>query len=511
MINMMYLVLTALLALNVSAEILNAFILIDESLKTTTESVEGKIADSYNRFVSAEIENPVKVKPLREKADLVLSESDKLIEMIGNLKLKMVKTADGEAGDPSNIQKKDNSSVGGQIMIFEGGGEELKKAINEYREFLIESVGGDTSMASNFNSILNTDDVESSNVPGEFIDWATANFDHLPLIAVTTLMTKMQSDVRNAESNTLTYLLSSIGADTFNFDAIEGIISAPTSYVAVGEPYSAEIFIAASESTKDPVIYMLSAPYDSTKYTEYKKTLTPMDTSQIKHGKGILNGSTGAPGIKSIYGFIDMKMPSGAYEAFPFESKYQVVVPSFAVSPTKMNVFYIGVNNPVEISASGVKGDIQASISSGSISGSNGAYMVKVKKAGDVTITVSADGSRLGTKKFRCKTVPSPTPSVGGKRGGSISKGELVAQNYVIAELDNFLFDLKFPVTGFDVTIIKGGFVETAKSSSTQITAKQKGLIRDLSRGDKVIFENIKARAPDGSIRELGSLIFTLR
>lgn len=517
MINMMYLVLTALLALNVSAEILNAFILIDKSIRATTENVQDKIESAHTAFVAAEKENEAKVKPWREKAESVSEKANELYDKIQALKIRMIEAADGEADEhhpEESVKKKDDNNVGGQIMLLEGEGENLKTAIEEFRAFLGEIAEGDSAMIRMIESNLSTDDIESTHGEGEKIDWVHANFDHLPLIAVISLMSKMQSDVRNVESNMMSYLLTKIDAASFKFDQIEGILKAPTSYVAVGEEYSAEIFIAASESTKKPEIYILNAPFDTATYKSGGyDDLTPMDSSQIQNGKGIFNGSTGAPGIKNVYGFIKMKTPAGTYEAYPFESKYQVVVPSFAVSPTKMNVFYIGVDNPVEISATGIKGDISASISKGSISPQGGGkYNVKVPPgATKVTVNVSADGSSLGRKEFRCKTVPDPVATVGGSRGGKISLASLSAQRYVVAELPNFDFDVKFLVTEFEVAGGSGSFTDTKKSNGNQLTQDQIGIIRGAKRGSKVYFENIKARGPDGTIRNLGSIAFTIQ
>lgn len=513
MINMMYLVLTALLALNVSADILNAFVLIDTSLRTSKESIEGKIGAAFTQFEAAEVENPVKVKPYREKADAVKEKADAVVEKIHELQVLLVQKADGPEGDPHHIKKKDDSNVGGEVMILNGEGENLKKLIDEYREFLIAEVGDSSSLAKGFRDILNTNDMKSSHGE-EMIPWVTGNFEHLPLIAVVTLMTKMQADIRNAESSMLSHLLTEIDAASLKFDKIAGVVSAPNSYLAIGEEYTAEIFTAAYESTKNPEIYLLNAPFDSAKYAagEYKD-IPKLDSTQIKDGKGVIKRTGGSAGTSNIYGFINMKMPSGVYEPYPFETKYQVVVPSFAVSPTKMNVFYIGVDNPVDISASGVRGEVSASISGGgSITPKGGgSYSVRVKKVGDVTITVNGDGSRLGSKTFRCKTVPDPVATVGGKKGGNISIASLKAQNYVMASLENFVFDLKFPVTAFTVSISSGGFNEDIPTTGAQIKPNQKALFNGLKRGSKVYFENIKCQAPDGGIRQLGSVGFTIQ
>ncbi len=514
MINMMYLVLTALLALNVSADILNAFVLIDSSLRTSKESMETKIKDSFTQFENAEAENPTKVKEWHEKAKLVDEKADELVEKINNLQMRLVIAGDGKDGDIHHIKAKDNSSVGGQVMVLEGGGEELKKLIDEYRQYLIDLAGGDsTSLAKNFNVILNTDDMHGTH-GDEVTPWITANFEHLPLIAVITLMTKMQADVRNTESSMLNHLLTEIDALTLKFDKIAGIISAPNSYLAVGEQYEAEIFTAAYESTKDPIIYILSAPFDSAKYASGGyKDLTPLDSSQIKDGKGIITRTGGSPGISNVYGYIEMKMPGDILEPYSFESKYQVVVPSFAVSATKMNVFYIGVDNPVAISASGVRGELSSSISGGgSITPKGGGlYNVRVKKQGKVNITVSADGSSLGSQLFRCKRLPDPAPFVGNKKAGRISLASLKAQGFLFAELVGSDFDAKFKIISFKVSVTAGAYVEEAISNSNKITATQKALYSGAKKGSKVFFEEIKCLAPDGGTRDLGSIVFTIQ
>ncbi len=186
--------------------------------------------------------------------------------------------------------------------------------------------------------------------------------------------------------------------------------------------------------------------------------------------------------------------------------------PIVTVFPIKTQVFYIGVDNPIEVNVLKTKGVVSVNVSQGLItSKGDGIYIVQVRNVGDATITIIVDGKIIGREIFRCKTVPDPVAFIGGKRGGKISKAPLLAQKYVVANLDNFVFDIKFPVVGFTVSATKDGFVEEISAKGNEITAEQKNLIRKLKSGDKVIFEHIKAQAPDGSIRNLGAVVWTLQ
>ncbi len=186
--------------------------------------------------------------------------------------------------------------------------------------------------------------------------------------------------------------------------------------------------------------------------------------------------------------------------------------PSFNIEVLKQQVFYIGVDNPIEISVLNTTGKITLAISNGKItSKGDGYYVANVKEVGTTTITISADGKIIGEKEFHCNTLPDPVASVGGKRGGSISKASLMAQKYVIAQLHNFCIDIQYPVVEFTVSAIKDGFLEEITSNSTIITTEQKALIKQLKSGDKVYFEDIRAQAPDGSIRALDVIVFRIK
>ncbi len=501
MINLMYLVLTALLALNVSAEVLTAFAKIEESIRKSTSIIEDKNADLYAKFEKLYQENPVKVKKWYGYAKEVQRRSDSLFNFIQDLKVEVVRAADGEEGDPTHIHKMDDNNVGGQVMILEGNGVKLKEAINEYKDYLKSII--DTSKAkkltASIDSTFNTKDVvgqDKSKVP-----WEVAMFEHLPLIAVVANMSKIQNDIRMTESSVISYLLAQVGAGEWKFNKLEPIVYSKKGYVLQGEPYEAQIFLAAYDTTQQPIIELS----DGTKLP-------------IENGKGVYKVNTSKVGVHTFSGVIKLKSPAtGEYVEFPFKGEFQVAAPSVAISPTKMNVFYVGVDNPVAITASGVPAD-KLSVKIGPIGSikkvGNGKYIVRVNRVGKTTVSVYANmdnqSRKLGSMEFRCKTVPDPKPRVGNLKPGPVAKAVLLAQQYVRAELENFVFDLKFPVVQFTVSATIGSFTDEETVKGSRINQRQKDIIKQLKPGQKVYFENIKAKAPDGSIRDLGTISFRI-
>lgn len=535
MIGMMYLVLTALLALNVSAEVLNAFELIDESLRTATSITESSIGDKAGEFEKAMEVNPKGTKKWFDASKELTAAADTLFNEIQHYKVKLITTLEGKSEEElieayesehgghgeggqhvaieKLLKKKDDNNVGGQIFILEGGGVHLKEYIDNYRNTLIQIIDYDTAQAAqsvkareamkrNINATLYTGKFLGHG--GDSVPWEVTHFEHLPAAGVVSLMSKMQGDVRNLQSQVYSFLLNQIGKTDMKFNKIEAIVNSPSSYVLRGQPYEASIFIAAYDSNATPEIIVNGSPIT------------------VENGRGVYNGNTSSVGPKSFSGVIKLlNKATGITKEYPFKSEYTVGEAAISVSPTKMNVFYIGVDNPVEVTASGVPSEkVRVSISTGSISKVSGNnYKVRVKRQGKVNIRVSAeiDGQvkSFGTREFRVKRVPDPVAVVGrdakNKRGGTIATTVLLAQPGVKAELENFDFDMRFTVTSFIVSATVRGFTEEYRSNSAAFTSQQKQLIRQVGSGKKVYIENIMARGPDGSTRKLGSIAFRLR
>ncbi len=217
-----------------------------------------------------------------------------------------------------------------------------------------------------------------------------------------------------------------------------------------------------------------------------------------------------------LKGIIKFKPVGGEETTEVFETTYEVAAPNLVVSPTKMNVFYRGVDNPVSISVSGYSDkDIRPSMSNGTLSKGSEGWIVKPGKDAEATISATVtnpDGTSktMTGMKFRVKNVPSPTPYFAGKsvNDETIKKTELTAAAGVIAKMIDFEFDLKFEVTEYRVTMIIGGTPIEKMTKGAAVSGDMKEMFQKAKPGQKVYIEGIKARGPDGTTRNLGSLSF---
>ncbi|HEX2934310.1 MAG TPA: gliding motility protein GldM [Bacteroidales bacterium] len=530
MIGMMYLVLTALLALNVSKDILNAFVLVEGGLSKTTENFVARNQIVYDQFSAMAISNPTKVKPWQDKALEVKSKADSLFNYIQQLKIEIIKKAEGQdtkavEGKKINgelIEAKDNTDIPAEIMYGSnnsGKGKDLKRMIEGYREFLI----GLTSDPEIVTSLKHT--LDTSNPPAkeglEARTWESEHFEGLPLIAVATIMAKMQGDVRNAESEIIQHLISQIEAGSFKFNKLEPTVIPNSNYVIRGNEYKAEVFLAASDTTQRPSIYVGQVERIKTAdgRDDYRM-VGRYDSLAIdpKTNKGIFKRPAGTLGTMKWGGLIQLKATDGSYIKRPFTAEYQVAEANAVVSPTKMNVLYIGVDNPISISVSGIPSDrIFATSTNGIIRRSGNSWVAIPRQPGNALIEVVADvygdGKKksMGAMEFRVKNIPDPIGKVAGRKGGAIDKGTLAAQMVVNADLEGFEFDAKFTVTEFTVSALVRGFNQEEISKSFKITSAQRDIISNLKKGEKVYFDNIKAVGPDGKPRELPTISFKIQ
>lgn len=181
-----------------------------------------------------------------------------------------------------------------------------------------------------------------------------------------------------------------------------------------------------------------------------------------------------------------------------------------AVEPVKMNVLYLGIDNPVKIAASGYDArDLTATVDNGKIIGENGEYIIQPGKLGTVTVTVSSNGKEIQKTTFRVKFIPDPAIAVAGKKGGDITKQELLNANDVVVVMDSDL-DISFDVVEFNVMTLKDGIVYEQKSNSNKITENQKEIIEKTSDGSSVYFQDINCKGPDGVVRRMPAIAFKI-
>ncbi|BAX80289.1 hypothetical protein ALGA_1930 [Labilibaculum antarcticum] len=501
MIGMMYLFLTAMLAINVSNEVLNAFTIIDNGLAKTIQTFEDKNESKYSEFENALDANPTKVQDSWDKANIIKSESNELSDLIDSLKHRIVKSADGIEYDMDNIESKDNLDVPAEIMIVLGQGERLRKSIDTYRNLVLSQIAEkDSTLRRAILKTLNTEKPKKQTKGDPNYSWESIQFSHTPLIGAITLLSKIQTDIRSTESDIVSYLFNQIEAESFKFNKLRAEVFSPSNYILKGDTYQAQVFLAAIDTTQNPKIVV-----------DRRGAITT-----FKDGRGIYSAKADQVGEVKWGGIITYKSPSGIETPYEFESSYIVAEPNVVVSATKMNVFYVGVDNPVSVSAPGFSSDrVRATMNNGRLIKKGDAYVARPKVAfKNAKVLVEAqfeDGWRpLRTVDFRVKPIPDPIAKVADLSGGKIKKNLLMAQTGVDAVMDNFDFDLKFKITAFTVSTLVKGFTVDQESRSDMFSTEQLRMFRNLKRSQKVYIEDIRAVGPDGVTRNLPTISFRI-
>ena len=528
MINMMYLVLTAMLALNVASEVLESFRIVDASLTQTLNNIKRKNDQIYDAFYAADQANHEKVGEWKAKADQVNKKTTDLITQIKDLKEQLVLASGGiplkqaqaeggvslssgepiivnSKGDTILIKKEDDLNTPSEIMIQKKKASDLKNNINEYRDFLASFMEKGSPLSENIIKQLDTSDPKINlKEGGEKKTWESLHFESKPLIAVITLLSKMQIDIQNAETNVISSLFSQIDAASFKFNRLGARILAKSTYVLEGDQFEAEIFLAAEDTTQQPEIFV-----GNTKLS-------------MRDGKGIYKATASQVGTFKWGGLIKYKNPEGNINSYPFEGEYQVGRPSVTISLTKMNVMYLGIANPIKVSVPGVASEnLEITVNNGRYE-KNGddffVYPAKLDitgKSTSISVVAKMNGEKrsMGSMPFRVKEVPPPVATIAGKNGGNLKKEELMAEDGIFAELKDFDFDLKFRVTQFDVTYSgAGGYVKTYSSKDNKFTSDQKDQFGKLTQGSLIFIDNIMAKGDDGQpARPLSPISFKIR
>ncbi|MEX2596979.1 MAG: gliding motility protein GldM [Salibacteraceae bacterium] len=531
MIGMMYLVLTALLAMNVSKDILDAFVVINEGLETTNKNFMAKNEFTYTQFEKAKANDPEKVIEFFNDAMKAKDLSDELYLHIEELKKYLIARTSGKGSieeveadslfELKNVDSKDNYDIPTLHLIggdptnpieAEWSAMELKGKIDNFRQELLYLFEDETERDA-LQLGLSTD-YSQKNASGVMEDWITANFYHLPLAAVVTNLSKIQADVRNAEADIIKAIYRNISADDFKFDTLAAKVIPRSTYVVQGDSFVADVIVAAFSTTQPPRMRLATEFNDTNDMPVYDK-FEDLDSTHVRVVDGAARYAIPATteGIKEWGGVIQIKGPDGSYRSFKVpRQSYTVAKPALVVSPTAMNVFYRGLDNPVEVSVAGIPTDkLEIAISNASKSGSNGDFKVRPGSGQQCVVTVSAEingkKQNFGKKEFRVKNVPDPKPYFGGKSGSdNIPQRDLLAAGGIIAKMENFEFDLRFDIVSYVVSAtIRGKVVEEA-CRGPELSQNAKKIRAEMKSGQKIYFEKIKAKGPDGTVRDLGTI-----
>lgn len=519
MIGMMYLVLTAMLALNVSKQVLNAFAVVNEGLVKTNENYAKKNESNYQIFEKAMKDDPQKTAKYYNNAMEAKKLSAALCVGIDSIKAMLISVTDAvplKTADTMHlidVNAKENFDIPTRIMVntsaaedgSKGEAHKLKMRLQVFRKQMLALLdrpqdSSDVKIGMLMPNVYNTNLKEHQS-------WEAYNFEEQPLASAVVTLTRLQNEVRNAETSVVQKLLSSIDRSSIKIDKMLPVVLPRTTYIVLGDSFHAQIFLAAEQHhTIQPQITI-----DSINGKAVEQEKVPVTLGQ---GNYSVKPTTEGPVVFS--GTIQMKSAEGdKMDKYLFRSSYLAARPSVVVSPTEMNVFYIGVPNPVSISAAGfANSDIQPSCSGGSLTKTATGYQVvlpagatptKDPKTGPFcTISVSGrmpDGSHksLGEPaKFRIKRVPDPTCYVANKKGDiDIPKAQLAIATQVQARMDGFDFNLSYAVTSFEFVVSVNGVTVKKASSSNLFTEEMKQLMNKVGKGSHIIIQDVHVSGPD--------------
>ncbi|MCD8317995.1 MAG: gliding motility protein GldM [Paraprevotella sp.] len=498
MINLMYVVLMAMLALNVSSDVLNGFSLVEDSLLRTTANATASNEAIYKDLQGQLKTNPAKVKVWFDKVQHVKNISDSLYNYAEMLKVRIVKQADGENGDVKNIENKEDLEAASTVMLAprKGEGQRLFQSINRFREDIVGMLT-DEAQKKIIANYLSTQVPKKAGVLGK--NWQEYMFENIPVAAAVTLLSKLQSDVRYAEGEVLHALVASVDVKDLRVNELKAYVIPNSRTVVQGGKLSAQIIMAAVDTTRRPTIYV--------------------GGRQITSPEGMYEAVCGSTGDFTLKGYIEMMDGRGQMVRRDFSQPYTVVAPSATVSADLMNVLYAGYENPMSVSIPGVPvNKVVASMSGGVLQPTGaGKYIARPSEAGkDAVITVSANMEgrmqQMGQFTFRVRKLPDPTayievPATGGSdrfHGGRLSKQVLMSTKGIGAAIDDGLLNIGFRVVGFETVFFDNmGNAVPAVSNGASFTDQQMSMFRSLGRGKRFYISRIRAVGPDGAERTL--------
>lgn len=475
-INLMYIVLMALLALNISSDVLHGFTLVNEGLSKSTDNSSVQNQLLYSALSEYMKKNPDKVGPWYTKAMHVKRMSDSLYQFVGVLKARINKS------NPEDLE------AASYVMFAPGSGRggELAKRVKAYKDEILTMIQDPLQ-----KKIIN--------------DNLTLNITHLfegtPVAAAVTLLTKLQSDVRYAEGEVLHSLTKDIDVRDLRVNEVNAYVIPNSQIIVRGGKFSAQILLAAIDTTQRPSIYI--------------------GGRRLNNMKGLYETVCNTTGDFTLNGFMEINRGNGEVMRRNFVQKYTVIEPSATVSATMMNVLYAGYDNPISVGVPAVpSGQVTASITNGNgtlrkVANGYIAHPTTVGK--NVVIHVSAilDGRQqsMGDFTYRVRQLPDPQPfieySAGGSthryRGGTgLSKSILMNTDGITAAIDDGLLNIEFRVLSFEAVFFDNmGNAVPEISSGAKFSARQRDMFRRLSRGKRFYISRVRAKGPDGIERLL--------
>ncbi|KAB1156659.1 type IX secretion system motor protein PorM/GldM [Flavobacterium luteum] len=489
MINLMYLVFIAMLALNMSKEVLTAFGLMNEKFEGVN-----KFSEEYNKSLLATLEQKAEDEPARfkaplDKANQVQAISKKLYAYIGDLKTEVAK--EFERDEKTGKLPYEAMDKGGYIdqTWFKGDGysskgTEIISTIENYKKDIIAVFGNDVKyqpIINNIKSKFNLDNVKDKD--GVSKKYLSYHFESFPAVASIAKLTSMENDVHATEQDIYNALIGNTIAQAASLKNFQAMVILEKNVFFEGETVKGKVVLGKYDANTVPTSF--SGP------------------GKIENGQAVISMTAGGVGEKTINGTFSF-MEDGKPVPLKFEGKY-VVVPrpnSATISADKMNVVYRGVTNPMTISFAGVSDkDVTASAPGMTKASGTGKYEIRPGSGTELAINVNAklpDGKTVSDKKvFRIKSIPAPTGCIGGDYGSVKGAKSRLEVSQITAKMLDFDFEVKLRVTAFSLKVTGQA---TVIVNGDRVNAQCKAALAKAGRGDLIVISDIKTKLEGSDI-----------
>ena len=487
MIGMMYLVLTALLALQVSSSVLDKFILINKSLEKSIQKQDTENSLRLNHIKTAVEETGSRTKDLEvlNQAISIRKETNKVITYINSLKDELITLTGGKdkkTGRPKGV--KDDAKVA-KLMCNDKKADELKQILNSYMQYLSKMMKKEYK-----NIALDAKDSELFKDDPNQQDkcFASLNFEKTPLGAVLATLSQFGTDIIYAESDALELLAGKLGADDVKFDKLFPLVKPQSNIVAAGSKYDAELLLAASSSVFQPEMFIDNAniPVDSG-IGKISFLATPGNYDQNGLAK------------KTFKATIKLKIPGGD-STFVKEVEYFVAKPVIQVQSAAVSALYLNAGNElnIQVPALGIGYNPKFTAQGATVIYGQGKGLVTlIPNAPEVKLNVYNNDNLLDTITFKVRTIPKPDVVItsGGKllneRQGMPAPGPRKLEIKATADesFKGFLpKDARYRVAEWEVTLARGSRpIQTKKVTSQEVSLSDFAPLAQA--GDRIVIE----------------------
>ena len=509
MINMMYLVLTALLALNISKEVLQAFHKMDNSIGFSYDDKVKFNNKQYKDFEIKALNNPEKLAEWNTLAIEVRQQSDQLVAVIDTIRLKIEELAGKD--EDGQLEALDDKEITIKLLVKDetdkgyGYGKELKEAREQYKDFLLslDSLGifegEDAIYKLNIVQMFQTEDYDEDGPEGraEPRSWEYQYYGHVPIAAMA-FMNQMKLDVGNIEGTILELIQKKTGQSSITVNSQIGVVTAPKQSIMLGDSFHARVFIAGVDTNQLPKFNLYAYDSEGNRIDE-----TIIDTLENSGSQGFYSVKPSKEGTYWLGGDILVQSEEGE-KRYEFKQQYRVDASMSVISPDKMNVLYTLVDNPVSVSVPGYSSDelsLHSNFAACKIKRiKNGTYQINIPqqrgkdRRKELILSVKANNKNVGKPiVFRIKNVPDPVPMIGRLIGyGELSKAELSNTWGITAKLKDFDFDLRYQVVSYTMSYMGSGGEKTMEGVGGQWTTLIKQEFNSIKPGQQIIFRDIK-------------------